>query len=215
MRWLESAPQRYDAGMRLITLGRVAAVHDAIAEAAAWPGARVLEIGCGTGAVTLRLLERGAQVIAIDASPEMIEQARERLAEPIAQGRLEMRECTASEIDALPATAFDAVVASLVLSDMSTSEREFVLARSRERLRADGRIVVGDELRPCGRVARMLWHAMRLPQAAFGWLLAGAVSRPLADLRGELAHAGFVVRSERRWLGGSLGVFVAEPGEET
>ena len=32
MRWLESSPDRYDAGMRWITLGRVTRLHEAIAE---------------------------------------------------------------------------------------------------------------------------------------------------------------------------------------
>jgi ubiquinone/menaquinone biosynthesis C-methylase UbiE len=51
MRWLESAPERYDAGMRWITLGRAARVQAAVAEAATpTPGLAVLEIGCGTGA---------------------------------------------------------------------------------------------------------------------------------------------------------------------
>ena len=35
MRLLESAPDRYDAGMRVITLGRVSQLHDAVARAAA------------------------------------------------------------------------------------------------------------------------------------------------------------------------------------
>ncbi len=34
MRLLESTPERYDAGMRLITLGRVSDLHDAVAAAA-------------------------------------------------------------------------------------------------------------------------------------------------------------------------------------
>ena len=63
MRWLESAPHRYDAGMRWLTLGRVAILHAAVAEAATdKPGAEVLEIGCGTGAVTSALVGRGARV---------------------------------------------------------------------------------------------------------------------------------------------------------
>lgn len=70
MRWLESAPERYDAGMRVITLGRVTAVHAAPAEAPTpSPDARILEIGCGTGAVTERLVVRGAQVTALDQAP--------------------------------------------------------------------------------------------------------------------------------------------------
>jgi ubiquinone/menaquinone biosynthesis C-methylase UbiE len=80
MRFLESAPQRYDTAMRILTLGRVSRIHDAMARAARTPGARVLEIGCGTGAVTERLVARGAVVIALDHNPEMLEQGRQRLA---------------------------------------------------------------------------------------------------------------------------------------
>jgi demethylmenaquinone methyltransferase/2-methoxy-6-polyprenyl-1,4-benzoquinol methylase len=49
MRLLESAPARYDAGMRVLTLHRVEQIRDALAAAAPSPGTRVLEIGCGTG----------------------------------------------------------------------------------------------------------------------------------------------------------------------
>src|SRR4051812_36552112 len=42
---------------------------------------RVLDAGCGTGRVTAALLERlpRGEVVAVDGSPAMIEQARERL----------------------------------------------------------------------------------------------------------------------------------------
>ncbi|MCA9513279.1 MAG: class I SAM-dependent methyltransferase, partial [Myxococcales bacterium] len=113
MRWLEGTPARYDAGMRALTFGRVDALHAAVAEAAApAPGARVLEVGCGTGAVTERLLARGAVVTALDASAEMMERARARVGEG---ARVEWLERTASEIDALPPGAYDAVVFSLSL----------------------------------------------------------------------------------------------------
>ncbi|MBM3301865.1 MAG: class I SAM-dependent methyltransferase [Deltaproteobacteria bacterium] len=39
---------------------------------------RILELGCGTGLYTRWLCERGLQVIAMDISPKMIEQARNR-----------------------------------------------------------------------------------------------------------------------------------------
>jgi ubiquinone/menaquinone biosynthesis C-methylase UbiE len=194
--------------MRVVTLGRVAALQRAVAELAApEPGARILEIGCGTGAVTERLVARGAQVTAFDQSPAMLEQARARLA--AAGDRVDLRERTASEIDALPAGAFDAVVASLCLSEMSAGERRFVLAAAHDRLRNGGRIVVGDEVRPAGP-ARALHALLRAPQVALAWLLAGSLSRPIPDLAGELQEADFALRSEARWLVGSLAVIVGE-----
>jgi magnesium-protoporphyrin O-methyltransferase len=41
-------------------------------------GARVLDAGCGTGALALALAARGADVVAIDISPTLIDLARER-----------------------------------------------------------------------------------------------------------------------------------------
>ena len=40
------------------------------------PGERILDIGCGEGSLTKRIIERGATVLGIDASPEMIAAAR-------------------------------------------------------------------------------------------------------------------------------------------
>src|SRR5437588_1935 len=42
------------------------------------PGRRVLEVGCGTGLFTEMLAETGADVVAVDISPELLEQARRR-----------------------------------------------------------------------------------------------------------------------------------------
>ncbi len=207
MRLLESGPQRYDAGMRAATLGRVAQLHDAVAAAAApRPGARVLEIGCGTGAVTARLVARGARVTALDQSPDMLEQARHRL-----DGRddVEWLERTAAEIDALPAAGYDAVVLCLVLSDMSAAERRFVLRECARRLAPGGVLVVGDEVRPARRAQRWLQSLARAPQAALGWVLVGSVSRPLADLPAELREAGFTGYPGESWLLGSLATYTA------
>jgi trans-aconitate 2-methyltransferase len=40
-------------------------------------GERILDLGCGTGQLTQKIAEQGADVIGLDASPEMIGQARQ------------------------------------------------------------------------------------------------------------------------------------------
>jgi len=42
-------------------------------------GRRILDAGCGTGALALELAQRGAHVVAIDLSPTLVQLARERL----------------------------------------------------------------------------------------------------------------------------------------
>ena len=42
-------------------------------------GARLLDAGCGTGALSIEAARRGARVVAIDLSPTLVSVARERI----------------------------------------------------------------------------------------------------------------------------------------
>lgn len=51
-------------------------------------GARVLDAGCGTGALAVEAAKRGADVTAVDISPTLIGIAKERLPEKLGDGRI-------------------------------------------------------------------------------------------------------------------------------
>lgn len=70
-------------------------------------GERILDLGCGTGQLTARIARQGADVVGIDASPEMIATAREDYPE------LTFYECDALEYQ--PDSPFDAVFSNAVL----------------------------------------------------------------------------------------------------
>ncbi|MDO8887423.1 MAG: magnesium protoporphyrin IX methyltransferase [Hydrogenophaga sp.] len=50
-------------------------------------GARLLDAGCGTGALALVAMQRGAEVVAIDLSPTLVQLGRERNATLVPNGR--------------------------------------------------------------------------------------------------------------------------------
>lgn len=54
-------------------------------------GARVLDAGCGTGAAAVELARRGAEVVAIDLSPNLVAVAKERAAQSSLRGRIDWR----------------------------------------------------------------------------------------------------------------------------
>jgi ubiquinone/menaquinone biosynthesis C-methylase UbiE len=213
MRILESAPRRYDLGIRLLSLGRATAMYEAVAEAAVSGerAARVLELGCGTGNLTRALLTRGAVVTAIDQNPDMLAIAGEKLVG--FAGRLAFHEIAAVEIgDRFPPGSFDAVAATLVLSEMSDAEQDFVLRAAWRVLRPGGRLVIADEVRPDGLLARV-WHAcIRIPMAVVTYALTQTTTWAVRDLAPRIRQAGFVVANERRLPGGACLVLAERPG---
>jgi SAM-dependent methyltransferase len=72
------------------------------------PGMRVLDLGCGTGAITTQALARGCTVTAIDAAASMVDRLRARHPQADAQVMDAHRL-------AFPNNAFDAVVSAFVM----------------------------------------------------------------------------------------------------
>jgi SAM-dependent methyltransferase len=73
---LETRDDRWDAAGYGLNARFVADLGgDILAWAAPEPGMRVLDLGCGDGALTRRLIEAGAVVTGADSSPSMVEAA--------------------------------------------------------------------------------------------------------------------------------------------
>jgi magnesium-protoporphyrin O-methyltransferase len=89
-------------------------------------GARLLDAGCGTGALAVEAARRGADVVAIDLSPTLVDLARERLPKSLGAGRI-----TFHAGDMLDARLgrFDHVVAMDSLIHYKTTDMAEAVAR--------------------------------------------------------------------------------------
>jgi len=214
MRLLESAPRRYDLGIWLLSLGRIGRVHARMAEQAQ-AGERILDIGCGTGSLALRCASRGAQVTAIDISPQMLDVAREKVNAAGLEDQIELREMSAVDLDeAFPEGSFDVVVSSLVFSELSEDEQGFVLRQCRRLLGDGGRLVLADEVVPRRWSLRLLNRVLRLPLVLLTYILTQTTTRAVEGLEEKVTGAGFAVRSAERSLLGGLELVVAAKSEE-
>ena len=74
-------------------------------------GKRVLDAGCGPGVYSELLIEQGAEVIAVDVSPAMVEQARHRLGDKVKVLQANLEE----PLMFAESGSFDLIVSPLVL----------------------------------------------------------------------------------------------------
>ena len=81
------------------------------------PGMSVLELGCGTGYFTRELMRSGAEIVAIDVSPELLEIASANCSVPNVRYEIQ----NAHELS-YPEGVFDCVVGSSVLHHLEIQE---------------------------------------------------------------------------------------------
>jgi demethylmenaquinone methyltransferase/2-methoxy-6-polyprenyl-1,4-benzoquinol methylase len=196
MRILESAPHRYELGIRLLTLGRIEGAYDRLASHVE-RGQQVLDLGCGTGSLTLRAARRGARVKGIDVNAQMLELADQRAREAHLGEDVELVEMGVAELDREPAESYDAVMSGLCFSELGEDELAYTLEQVARILRPGGLLLLADEVRPRGRVARLLQWLLRTPLALLTWVITQQTTRPVAELPLRVAAAGLPIVSIR------------------
>ena len=118
-------PERYARNARFVSdFG-----EPVVALLAPRPGERILDIGCGDGALTAKLAEAGCRVVGVDASAEQVAAARAR--------GLDARVMNAAELDF--EAEFDAVFSNACLHWVKAADA--VVAGVRRALKPGGRFV--------------------------------------------------------------------------
>jgi len=154
---------------------------------------RVLELGCAGGGLTAQLVEREADVLALDREPQLVEIARERLC---GTARVEVADLE-DPLDMVPGGNVDVVVASLVLHYLE--DWTPLLAELRRCLRPGGALVFSLHHPFTGWQLSdgQDYHRTELVSEEWDWngqcVTAQLYRRPLTAIFTSLRDAGFTV----------------------
>jgi ubiquinone/menaquinone biosynthesis C-methylase UbiE len=194
MKILESAPSRYNWGIRILTFGRLNSVYDRLTSHIS-EGQMVLDIGCGTGALTLRAAQKGARVKGIDINPQMLEIAQELVDDAGLAQNVELREMGVTELEAENPETYDVVMSGLCLSELTEDELVYTLREVTRILKYGGLLLIADEVRPKNVLKKMLNWLTRFPLMIVTYLIAQTTTHAVNDLPEKVEETGMLIRS--------------------
>ncbi len=172
----------YDSYMQRITFGREHVLRKMTVKLAQiQPGDQVLEVGCGTGTLSLAAKQKAGpsgRVCGIDMIPQMIELSQRKAAQ--AGADIAFQPGSIDDIP-FPADQFDAVMCSFMIFHMSEGVREKGIREIYRVLKPGGRLLVVDLTPPASGLQRAIANTF------FG----GFMQHDLRELLPLLQAAGF------------------------
>jgi demethylmenaquinone methyltransferase/2-methoxy-6-polyprenyl-1,4-benzoquinol methylase len=142
--------------------------------AAAAPGARALDLCCGTGDIAFALARRGAETIGLDFSPQMLEVAELRRCKANRKSQivnLKFLEGDAQQLP-FPDNAFDIVTVGYGLRNLASWERG--LDEMFRVARPGARLIVLDFGKPPNALWRKIYFThLKISVPLIGWLFCG------------------------------------------
>jgi len=190
MKLFESIPSRYDRGIRWLTGGRLDDVYDRLTSHVK-PGDSVLDVGCGTGALSLRAAKRGARVKAIDIDPGMLDIAMKKAEEAGLSQSIEFVEMGIAELGREEGQSYDAVTSGLCLSELTEQELDYTLHEIHRILRPEGLFLIADEVRPKSIMRKIFNVLFRSLLKVLVFLTTRTTTRALINFQGRIEKRGF------------------------
>ncbi|QRM35263.1 class I SAM-dependent methyltransferase [Microvirga sp. VF16] len=128
------------------------------------PGQRILDLGSGTGTLTLMLQQAcpGAEIIGVDADPDVIARARAKAVQTGVTPAFQRSRI--DELDLVPAfgvASFDTIVSSLVFHHLNREAKRRALINVVTLLRPGGMMHVADWGQPDTTLMRLLFYPVQ------------------------------------------------------
>ncbi|MDY0189993.1 MAG: class I SAM-dependent methyltransferase [Desulfuromonas sp.] len=195
----------YDLVQPFVTLGQEARLNRWLAQQIDLPdNSQILDIGCGTGLLTVRIAEQHPQVnvVGIDASKPMIAVADKKRA----SHNCHFQQALGEDLP-FPDAHFDLVTSALFFHHIDRELKQRTLQEIRRVLKPGGMLLIAD---------------MDRPYTALGWAMSWTAWKLLRQpeikenmdgvLRAEIDSSGFVGQRELGKFSGYIRVFSAQRG---
>lgn len=196
MKILESAPSRYEKGIRILTFGRLDKAYDGLTFHIK-KGQRVLDLGCGTGALTLRAAQKDAKVKGIDVNFQMLEIAQKRASEANLTQNVELCEMGVAELGNEESESYDVVMSGLCFSELTEDELIYALKEVKRILKPGDLLLIADEVKPRSISKRILNWLIRFPLVIITYLITQTTTKAVKNVPEKIKEAGLLIESVR------------------
>ena len=194
MKILETAPGRYDKGIRILTLGRLGKAYDRLTSHIR-KGQKILDLGCGTGALTIRAAQKAAKVKGIDINSQMLEIAQNRATEANLAQNVELCEMGVAELGGEESESYDIVMSGLCFSELTEDELLYTLREAKRILKPEGLLLIADEVRPKSISKMILNWLIRIPLVTITYLITQTTTKAVKNLPEKVEKAGLAIQS--------------------
>ncbi len=179
----------FDKGIRVL-LPKYDEMLDVLASCIASTNRRILELGCGTGELSLKVLQRypSAEIVAVDYSPRMLDFARAKIESAGYAARwqgieMDFGEWADNSSLSLSGDRFSACISSLAIHHLDDEMKLKLFQRIRESLNPDGCFWNADPTLPESEAMRNIYQAAREEWAA-------KQGKTLAEIRANVGKSG-------------------------
>lgn len=205
MKSLEKKAEKYDKGIKILTLGRLPKIKQCIVDNYLKKDEILLDVGMGTGTFAILCAKKGLNVVGIDFSEKMLDIARKNIEKEDLTETIEIVKMPVIELDEKFAdNSFDKVTAILVFSELYFKEQEFCLNQIFRILKENGEFILIDEVKPKIFWRKVLYFIIRIPLALITFIKAHVSTKSLEDIEKRLQNHSFIIIEEKLYLLDSL-----------
>lgn len=196
-------------------MGRLARSYDRLV-AYIPDNSHVLDLGCGTGLLTIRAARHGATVKGIDVNPEMLEIAQQQAQQAAVAEQIDFEDKGVAELDNENLESYDVVTSGLCFSELTKDELSYTLNQIQRILKLGGLLLVADEVRPVNLIGRYLHSLLKAPLATFTYLLTQQTTHAIVQLPEKIVEAGLSIKSvQYNRMGSFIEVVASKSGGKT